>query len=162
MRGRAVVLAGTLLLAGGCARPGGAPPEQPSPDSVSIGYGRQSARNTTGAVQAIRADSNRTQQYATVVDMLEGRVAGLQVMRSASGGVALRLRGTSSIMGNNEPLIVIDGQMISSDGTSSALLALVPSDIDRIDVLKDAGSTAIYGVRGGNGVIEIHTRRGPR
>ena len=161
MAGRRMILAGALLLAGACARAGTQPPQQPSPDSVSIGYGRQSARNATGAVQSIRPDSNRVQQYATVADMLVGRVAGLEVLQSA-GGISLRLRGTSSITGNNEPLLVIDGQMISPDGTSNALLALAPSDIERIDVLKDAGSTAIYGVRGSNGVIEIVTRRGPR
>ncbi len=161
MRGRPMILAGALLLAGGCARAGMAPSEQPSPDSVSIGYGRQSTRNTTGAIQEIQAGSHGTQQYATVADMLEGRVAGLEVLRSA-GGISLRLRGTTSLTGNNEPLLVIDGQMVTPDGTSNALLALAPADIDRIDVLKDAGSTAIYGVRGSNGVIEIFTRRGPR
>jgi len=77
------------------------------------------------------------------------------------GDVSLRIRGTRSLHGDNEPLLVIDG--VPAHGAIGAALAgLVPRDIARIDVLKDAGSTAIYGIQGANGVILITTKRAPR
>ncbi len=153
------VLAGALVLLGGCARAGSEPPQQPAPDSVSIGYGKQPRSDVTGAVQSVKPDSAAA-RYTTVVDLLEGRVPGLQVIRLASGQIQLRIRGTTSLIGNNEPLVIIDDQLIATDGITSALQAIAPSEVDHVDVLKDAGSTAIYGSRGANGVIMIFTKRG--
>ncbi len=157
MIGIRMILAGALLATAACAA-GYDPPRQPSPDSISIGYGTRATRAVAGAVQTLKADA-RTAQYATIADMLQARVAGLQVVQTPDGQISLRLRGGSSIAGDNQPLLVINGQLISSEGVGSALLALSPSDVERIDILKDAGSAAIYGVRGSNGVIEIHTKR---
>ncbi len=149
-----------LVLVGACARAGSEPPEQSAPpDSVDIGYGKQATKNLTGAVSSVTPDS-MTGHAATIVELLEGHVPGLQVTRLPDGRIQLRVRGTNSLVGNNEPLLVIDGQLVSSVDITSALLAVAPSDVKRIDVLKDAGSTAIYGVRGANGVIEITTKRG--
>lgn len=89
-----------------------------------------------------------------------GRVPGLTVLRTPNGGYSLRIRGRSSFYGNDEPLIVIDGMPIRQGGASNALMSLDPGDVARIDVLKDAGATAAYGVQGGNGVLLIATRRG--
>ena len=89
-----------------------------------------------------------------------GRVPGLTVLHTANGGYSLRIRGRSSLYGNDEPLIVIDGMPIRQGGASNALMSLDPSDVARVDVLKDAGATASYGVQGGNGVVLITTRRG--
>ena len=159
MRAARMVMAGALVLLSGCARAGSEPPQQPAPDSVDIGYGKLPASDVTGAVVSVVPDA-RNAHVGTIVDLLQGRVPGLQVIHLASGQIQLRLRGTNSLVGNNEPLVVIDGQLVSSNDLTSALLAVAPSDVQRIDVLKDAGSTAIYGSRGANGVILITTRRG--
>ncbi len=161
MRSVRVVAASALVLLGACARAGSEPPGQPAPDSVSVGYGRQASKDVTGSVKSIVPDST-TAQRSTVIELLEGHVPGLQVLHLPSGGIALRLRGSTSLVGNNEPLLVIDDQIVGTEGITSALLAITPADVARIDVLKDAGSTAIYGSRGANGVILITTRRGPR
>lgn len=145
-------------LAVSCAPAAYGPAHAPAPDSVSIGYGTRARSETTGAVQVVKADAHGS-RYATVLQMLQGRVAGLQVVHTPDGQIALRLRGPSSLSGGNEPLLVVDGHLISPEGVGSALLALMPSEVERIDVLKDAGSAAIYGVRGSNGVIAIRTKR---
>jgi TonB-dependent SusC/RagA subfamily outer membrane receptor len=87
-------------------------------------------------------------------------VPGLTVIRLPNGDISLRIRGDRSFQGDNEPLLVIDGRPVRGD-IGAALAGLAPRDIERIDVLKDAGSTAIYGSQGANGVIIITTKRGP-
>ena len=105
-----------------------------------------------------------------VGQMLEGRVAGAQVTQNngaPGGGLSIRVRGASSIAANSEPLYVIDG-IPAITGTSSQdpyqnpLSSINPSDIENIEVLKDASSTAIYGARGAAGVVLITTKRGQR
>jgi TonB-dependent SusC/RagA subfamily outer membrane receptor len=125
---------------------------------VNIGYGMQDEDEVTGAVQTVRSEEWEGTQARTVEELLQGRVAGVQVFRNAAGGISVRIRGTGSIMGNNEPLYVIDGMPVMA-GRSGALVGINPHDIERIDVLKDAGSTAIYGSRGANGVILVTTKR---
>jgi len=159
MTGMRMVVAGALVLLGGCARAGAEPPQQPAPDSVDIGYGKLPAGDVTGAVVSVVPDSQDT-HVGTIVELLQGRVPGLQVIHLPSGQIQLRLRGTNSLTGNNEPLLVIDDQLVSGNDLTGALLAIAPTDVERIDVLKDAGSTAIFGVRGANGVIMIRTKRG--
>jgi TonB-dependent SusC/RagA subfamily outer membrane receptor len=90
--------------------------------------------------------------------MLDGRFAGVEVRRLAGGGVSVRIRGQRSFKSDAEPLVVVDGTPQHS-GISGAMLDLDPRDIKSIEVLKDAGSAAIYGSRGANGVILISTRR---
>jgi iron complex outermembrane receptor protein len=92
-------------------------------------------------------------------ELLAGRFPGVEVYR-APGGIAVRIRGSSSVYGSNEPLYVVDGMPIDP-GPGGALVGINPSDIEKIEVLKDAGSTAQWGVRGANGVIVIKTKRGP-
>ncbi len=159
MRSIRVIATGALVLLGACVRAGSEPPQQPAPpDSVTIGYGRQATKELTGAVTTVTADSSR-EHVSTVVEMLQGRVPGLEVLRLADG-VHLRLRGANSLIGSTDPLLVIDGQLVDPSGAASALAAIAPAEVARIDVLKDAGSTDIYGVRGANGVIVITTKRG--
>jgi len=93
-------------------------------------------------------------------ELLAGRFPGVEVIPLAGGEFSVRIRGGSSIMGSNEPLYVIDGMEISP-GPGGALVGINPADIATIEVLEDAGSTALYGVRGSNGVIVITTKRGP-
>jgi len=92
-----------------------------------------------------------------VEELFIGRFPGVQVF-SADGGVHIRIRGATSINGSGEPLVVIDGQQMTPG--SGGLIGINPRDIARIEVLKDAVAMAEYGVRGGNGIIRITTKRG--
>lgn len=145
----AAVLACTLAA---CASGGAGGPPEPEPAPLLVAGG-------TGAVSTVTAADVATMRTGRVEDLLVGRVPGLEVLRLANGDVTLRIRGARSFMGDDEPLLVLDGMPIRGGGLSQALAMLNPSDIARIDVLKDAGATAIYGSRGGNGVVVITTRR---
>ena len=97
-----------------------------------------------------------------VEEMLSG-VPGLEVTRLPDGNYRLRIRGQRSIRGNptdDNPLVVIDGISIPNESMSAVLADLSPADVARIDVLKNAGDTGVYGSRGANGVIVITTKRG--
>jgi TonB-dependent SusC/RagA subfamily outer membrane receptor len=90
--------------------------------------------------------------------VLAGRVAGVNVTRTPDGGIAVRIRGASSVYGNNEPLYIVDGIPIQA-GPGGALTGINPYDIESIRVLKDAADIAMYGSRGANGVIIVKTKR---
>jgi TonB-dependent SusC/RagA subfamily outer membrane receptor len=89
---------------------------------------------------------------------LQGRIAGVTVSRAADGGISVRIRGTTSFYGSNEPLYVIDGIAIQP-GPNGSLTGINPYDIESIKVLKDPAETALYGMRGANGVIVIKTKK---
>lgn len=93
----------------------------------------------------------------SVEEILKGRVAGVTVTRT-EGGISVRIRGASSLYGNNEPLYVLDGVAIQP-GAGGSLTGIDPYDIESIEVLKDPADTAMYGMRGANGVIVIKTKR---
>ena len=93
--------------------------------------------------------------------MLMGRVSGAWITRTPDGGIAVRIRGATSIHGSNEPLYVIDGIPIQA-GPDGSLVGINPYDIASIEVLKDAASVSMYGVRGSNGVILVSTKRPPQ
>lgn len=129
-------------------------------DAVVMGYG--SARklgSVTGATATIKEELFQNIPAANFTDALAGQVAGLSVL-SASGeptaSASIRLRGINSISASSMPLFILDGSPISSDVYN----ALNPSDIEKVTVLKDAGSTAIYGSRAANGVIVITSKKG--
>jgi TonB-dependent starch-binding outer membrane protein SusC len=86
------------------------------------------------------------------------RSPGVWVGKTSDGGIAVRIRGGSSVMGNNEPLYIVDGSPFAP-GPNGALTGLNPQDIDTIRVLKDPADLTMYGVRGANGVIVIKTKR---
>ena len=109
----------------------------------------------TSSDASIAVDQSR-QAYTSMAELIESRAPGVQVIRQ-NGTFALRIRGLSSPVGNLDPLIVIDGHPSDLPGTR-ALDGLSPNDVVRIEVLKDAASTAFYGARGGSGVILIKTR----
>ena len=113
---------------------------------------------TSTSDATVTRDDARARTFAHVEELIEGRAPGVQVIRRSDGTFSLRIRGTSSPAGRNEPLIVIDGTAVFEGRVGQALAALTPQDVLRIDVLKDAASTALYGMRGGNGVIVITTR----
>lgn len=124
---------------------------------VVIGYGTVKKSDVTGAVSTINSKAFEAQPITRVEDALQGRAAGVVVARAngqPGAEVKVRIRGVNSITGNNAPLVVVDGIQ------GADLSSLNPDDIASIDVLKDASATAIYGVRGSNGVIMVTTKRG--
>lgn len=150
------------LLAAGCGanpRAEEMPGLEPDPDAVQMGYGTQAARNVTGAVGSVSHRQLRNVRVTRVEEMMQGRLPGVVVTRTGGGGYAVRIRGGSGFSNDGEPLFVLDGVPINSMRPGHALDGINPADVERIDVLKDAGSAAIYGTRAANGVILITTRR---
>ncbi|MEJ5961432.1 SusC/RagA family TonB-linked outer membrane protein [Pedobacter immunditicola] len=135
-------------------------------DVVVVGYGTQRRAATTGAIASVKADELTQTPIANVAQGLQSRVSGVQITQNSAapgGNISVRIRGINSINGTSEPLYVIDGiQVVNSGGITdiSPLSTINPEDIESIDVLKDASSTAIYGSRGANGVVLITTKRG--
>ncbi len=142
---------------------------------VVVGYGVQKKRDLTGAISSVKMDDAPIGTVSTISHALAGKAAGFQVntISAQPGGESqFRIRGAaSSNAAGNDPLIIIDGFPISNTGSLSAgkynagntdnlLASINPNDIESIEVLKDASSTAIYGARAGNGVIIITTKKG--
>ena len=127
-------------------------------DVVVLGYGTARRKDLTGAIASVKMKDVEKAPVIGTAQMLEGQVPGVQVTQNQSqpGGTvfSVRIRGTNSINSSSEPLYVVDGFAGADVST------LNPTDIQSIDVLKDASATAIYGSRGANGVIIITTRRG--
>ena len=124
---------------------------------VAIGYGTMKKSDLTGAISAVSQDDYKEQAVTRVDQILQGRSAGVNVVSSSGapgGEISIRIRGANSINGSNDPLYVIDG-FVGADFKD-----VNPSDIESMQVLKDASSTAIYGSRGANGVVLITTRGG--
>jgi TonB-dependent SusC/RagA subfamily outer membrane receptor len=92
-----------------------------------------------------------------VGELIESRIAGVQIVRTGSGGFLIRIRGAGSFLGSEEPLYVIDGLPVQVD-PQRGLDWLTPNDIERVTVLKGPPETSLYGVRGANGVVVIATR----
>ena len=125
---------------------------------VVIGYGTAKRGDLTGSVVSVKNEDLMQTPTSDVAQALAGRVAGVQIMQSEGepgASVSIRVRGGISITQSNEPLYIIDG-FPSEDGMSS----LDPGEIETIDILKDASSTAIYGARGANGVVVVKTKQG--
>jgi TonB-dependent SusC/RagA subfamily outer membrane receptor len=153
-----VLLGGALVaLAAGCGGRTTPPSSGPSGDDVAVGYGTQDREDMTGAIGSLTEGELEHVRVGRVEELLMDRVPGLQVSRLANGEVSLRIRGTRSFLGNNDPLVVVDGTLLGGSA-SGVLRMLSPQSIARIDVLKDAGATAVYGSRGANGVILITTK----
>jgi TonB-linked SusC/RagA family outer membrane protein len=121
-----------------------------------VGYGTEKRRNVTASISTVKMKDIVSQPKANVVEMLEGRLAGVQIMsdNSPGGGSSIRVRGFSTI-NNNDPLVIIDGVP-----ASNGLNGINPSDIETLQVLKDAASSSIYGSRAANGVVVITTKKG--
>lgn len=124
---------------------------------VVVGYGTQRKSDLTGAIGTIGEEDYEDQPVSRIDQILQGRTAGVSVTNSSGapgGELSIRIRGANSVNGNNDPLYVVDG-FVGADFRN-----VNPSDIESIQVLKDASSTAIYGSRGSNGVILITTKSG--
>jgi TonB-dependent SusC/RagA subfamily outer membrane receptor len=118
---------------------------------------RAAERATVGDGVLTSRDVDR-QHVSRIEELIRGRVAGVEVIPLANGDYTLRIRGTHSIYGSNEPLIVLDGMPLSGS-VRDALRSINPADVARVEVLKDAASTSWYGSRGANGVIVITSKR---
>ncbi|MEM9338289.1 MAG: TonB-dependent receptor [Bacteroidota bacterium] len=131
--------------------------EEQLEEVVVIGYGTAKKSDLSGSVASIDPTAFQDQPLTRTESALQGRAAGVTVARQTGapgGDVKVRIRGTNSITGGNNPLIVIDG-LLGGD-----LSTINPNDIESINVLKDASATAVYGSRGANGVIVVTTKRG--
>ena len=135
-----------LAFASACSSGGGGstPQTAPTPEVSKAG-------------QTVTARDVSNTPSGSVEKTLEGRFPGVVVLRTSSGGLSIRIRGAAAINGQNAPLYVIDGTPVEP-GPEGDLPGLNPYDIESIKVLKDAASTTMYGVRGGNGVIVIKTK----
>lgn len=143
---------------------------------VVIGYGQIEAKDVTGTLVSLKAKDFNPGVVISPEQLMQGRVAGVQITSNSGepGAInTIRIRGTSSVLGGNQPLYVVDGVPVTNDdiGNGNAggagatparnpLNFLNPNDIASIDVLKDASATAIYGSRGANGVVIITTKKG--
>lgn len=126
---------------------------------VVIGYGMVKKSDLTGSVSSVKAEDINAFATSNVLQALQGRSSGVMVKQnsgSPGGAVSVRIRGTNSIQGSNEPLYVIDGFPSSSSNPT----VLDNSNIESLEILKDASAVAIYGSRGANGVVLITTKKG--
>lgn len=124
---------------------------------VAIGYGTVKRKDLTGPVSSVSGQALKDIPVTSASQAIAGRMAGVQVTRtegSPDAEIKIRVRGGGSLTQDNSPLFIVDGFPVSS------IDDIAPTDIESIDVLKDASSTAIYGARGANGVILITTKSG--
>lgn len=132
---------------------------------VVVGYGTQDRSDVDGAVASVDPGTLNSYPASTIEQSLIGNVPGVHFVQSSGApgaGISVRVRGVTSIAGGNEPLYVIDGvPFFNSDVRGlNGLSTINPNDIESIEILKDAAATAIYGSRGGNGVVLITTKSG--
>ena len=148
---------------------------------IVVGYGSMRKSDLTGSVTSVKTSESEAARATSFDKMLQGKAAGVMVSTGSSapgGSVSVRIRGTSSLRGNNSPLYVVDGNIISDLGDTSdpmsagigggnsraqeqnPLASISPQDIENIEILKDASATAIYGSQGANGVVLITTKKG--
>lgn len=121
-----------------------------------IGYGTVKKRDLTNALVSMKNEDVTIAPTTDVMEALQGKISGMDIVKSSGQvgeNVSVLLRGSRSIYGNNEPLFIIDG-------IPGSFSQVNPSDIESVDVLKDASSTAIYGSADANGVVIITTKRG--
>ena len=146
-----------------------APATHPAPRSISADSTRP-LTNQTGSVDSLSNGALDSRHVDDIAELLQGRVPGLQVIRSPNGDISLRIRGGDlslhsdsagyiSATQSGEPLLVIDGMPVQEGQVSNALRSLNPHEIDKIEVLKDVASTSVYGIRGAHGVILITMKK---
>lgn len=126
---------------------------------VVVGYGVVKKSDLTGSLAQIKSKDINAFPATNVLQAMSGRAPGVQVTQNTGapgGGISVRIRGTNSVQGSNEPLYVVDG--FPTSGSNPTIIN--NSDIESIEILKDASATAIYGSRGANGVVLITTKQG--
>ena len=147
--------AGAVIGVGACGQHGHAPTPRTA-DSVEIGYGAQPKNKVIGAVTTLSDRDIGTARPLAIEDLLRGKVAGLEIAR-VGNSIRLRIRGTGSMLADQEPLVIVDDVRIQEGNVLNALAGLTRDDIKQVNVLKDVASTSIYGFRGAGGVIVVTT-----
>jgi TonB-linked SusC/RagA family outer membrane protein len=139
---------------------------------IVVGYSSTSKRDITGSIASIKSEKFKDISINGVDQALQGQIAGVQVTQSSGtpgGGISVRIRGVTSISAGNRPLFIVDGIPVETGAlsgrsyggqTDNALSLINPSDIESMEVLKDASAKAVYGSRASNGVVVIKTKRG--
>jgi len=124
---------------------------------IAVGYGTMKKSDLTGSVQRVDVAKYETQQTTSMIEMLNGTVAGFNSNQgtSAAGGGSMEVRGPTSLKANNSPLVVLDGVIYNG-----SIGDINPNDIESIDILKDASSAAIFGARSASGILIVTTKRG--
>ena len=127
-------------------------------DVVVIGYGTVKRKDVTGSVVGINQNEIKSRPVTDALQALQGKVAGVDITSSERPGTlgTINIRGVRSLTASNSPLFVVDGIPLITGGIEN----INPSDIESIDILKDASATAIYGSRGANGVVIVTTKQG--
>ena len=131
---------------------------QPQTASSPMTPAETTRTDPSTAASTVSADDISRRPGESVENILAGKVAGVLVGRNTDGTITVRMRNTTSFLGNEEPLIILDG-MAFTPGSNGALTGINPSDIESIRALKDAADLAFYGSRGANGVIVIKTKK---
>lgn len=144
---------------------------------VVVGYGEMRKSDLTGSISSVSVKDANARGVVSVDQMLQGRAAGVHVKTNSGvpgGSVQINIRGVGSMSANNQPLYVVDGMILDSEGdvsgdastvamtASNPIGFLSPEDIESIEILKDASATAIYGARGANGVVLVTTKKGTK
>lgn len=140
-------------------------------DVVVVGYGEQERGTLTSSVSSVNKEDIQNTPASGADQLMQGQASGVEISSNSGtpgGGISVNIRGTNSISGGSDPLYIVDGIPIETGnfglspggGTTSAIADLDPSNIESIEVLKDASATAIYGARASNGVVLITTSRG--
>jgi TonB-linked SusC/RagA family outer membrane protein len=131
---------------------------------IVIGYGTKKKIDLTGTVSSLQSDEIVRARASGTQEAMQGRIAGVDIKRGSGkpgSDFNIEIRGANSITGSTQPLYVIDGIPVGQNGSATnPVNDINPADIERIDVLKDASSTAIYGSRGANGVVLVTTKKG--
>ena len=146
-----------------------APDNQALNEVVVTGYGIEKKREITGAISSIKGSDFEDQPVQTLDRAIQGRAAGVQVTSTGGGqpggGISVQIRGVATVTGTTQPLYIIDGVQLNTGNIGgqtslNALSSINPDDIESIEILKDAASSAIYGALAGNGVVLITTKHG--
>jgi TonB-dependent SusC/RagA subfamily outer membrane receptor len=120
-----------------------------------VGYGYLPDSLVTGSIAKVSDFDLKTHSVGSSLELLEGRVAGVRVIRR-NGHIAVRIRGPNTISGSRDPLFIVDSAPVRPG--PGGFIGVNPRDVASIEVLKDAASTAVYGIRGANGVVVITTK----
>ena len=140
--------------------------------TISAGFFDINKKDVSGAITQVKSETLEKQRTQSVEQLLQGQIAGVIVTENGEpgGGIAISIRGTNSFLGGTQPLYIVDGLPVdpvqdaqgnfNSGASQNSLSFLNPNDIEKVEVLKDAAATAVYGARGANGVVLITTKTG--
>ncbi|NOS91489.1 MAG: SusC/RagA family TonB-linked outer membrane protein, partial [Cyclobacteriaceae bacterium] len=137
---------------------------------IITSYGQQEKRTLTGSVAVVKSEEFQNIPSQSIDKAIQGRVSGVQMTASSGapgGGMTVRVRGIGSVNASNDPLWIVDGVQLgrfgqTTQGSSNPLASINPNDIESVEILKDAASSAIYGAQAANGVVIVTTKKGKK